>query len=94
MPITDITVLVGIVFAFVAFTAALAWGDYRTRSISHPRNEIVRVINPEGQASLALVKTSNQNDRIKDWDSADNLSAAEKVTNRMLPEQQQTTRFG
>jgi hypothetical protein len=94
MPITDILFLVGIVFAFVAFAAALAWGDYRTRSISHPKKEIVRAINPGGRASLALVKTSNQNDRTKDWDSADNLSTANKVTHRMLPGPQQTTRLG
>lgn len=31
MPMADVIVLAGIVFAFVAFAAALAWADYQTR---------------------------------------------------------------
>ena len=95
MPFTDILFLVGIIFAFVAFAAALAWGDYRTRSISGPKEQVVRAINPGGRASLALVKTTSQNDRTKDWDSADNMSAADKVTHRILPGlEQATSRLG
>lgn len=34
MPITDIVILCVITFAFVAFAAALAWGDQQTREIA------------------------------------------------------------
>ncbi len=89
MPITDILFLVGIIFAFLAFAAALVWGDYRTRSISGPKKKVTRAINPGGRASLALVKTKSQNDRLKDWGGTDNMSPAE--THRMLPGPEQTT---
>jgi hypothetical protein len=85
MPITDILFLVGIIFAFVAFAAALAWGDYRTRSISGPKKEVVGAINPGGRASLVLAKTTSQNDR------ANNMSAADKVTHRIPSGPEQTT---
>jgi hypothetical protein len=34
MPITDIIILSGIVFAFFAFTVVLAWGDQQTKEIA------------------------------------------------------------
>jgi hypothetical protein len=34
MPITDVLLLSFFIFAFVALTAALAWGDYQTHDIA------------------------------------------------------------
>jgi len=34
MPIADIVILSGIVFAFLAFTAVPAWGDHQTEEIA------------------------------------------------------------
>jgi hypothetical protein len=34
MPITDIVILSGIVFAFLTFTVVLAWGDHQTKEIA------------------------------------------------------------
>ena len=34
MPITDVLLLSFFIFAFVAFGAALAWGDYQTHDIA------------------------------------------------------------
>jgi hypothetical protein len=34
MPITDLVILSGIVFAFLAFVAVLAWGDHQTKEIA------------------------------------------------------------
>jgi hypothetical protein len=90
MPITDILLLVGIIFAFVTFAAALAWGDYRTKSVSRPKEEFVRAIRPDGRASLMVVKTAIQNDRLKDRGSTRNVAAADKVTQRTLPGTEQT----
>jgi hypothetical protein len=39
MPITDIIVLSVIVFAFLAFAAVLAWGDYQTKEIARLSRE-------------------------------------------------------
>ena len=33
MPIADVFILCGIILSFFAFGAALAWGEYQTRSL-------------------------------------------------------------
>jgi multisubunit Na+/H+ antiporter MnhC subunit len=36
MPLPDILILTGIVVAFVAFAATVAYGDYQTRHLERP----------------------------------------------------------
>ena len=89
MPITDIFFVGGIIFAFVAFGAALAWGDYQTRFISGPKREDVRATNPGDRRPLVLVSTTNQNDSPQRLGHADNKPSAEKVTHRTPPRTEQ-----
>jgi hypothetical protein len=39
MPVTDIVILSIIVFAFLVFAVALAWGDHQTRQIARASRE-------------------------------------------------------
>jgi hypothetical protein len=90
MPINDILFLVGIVFAFVAFAAALAWGDHQTRLVSRPKKEAAHAIKPGGHTSLVLVETTGQHDRVNELGSTCNVSGVDKVTIQAPSRTQQT----
>ena len=51
MPITSIVVVSAVIFAFVAFTVVLAWGDHQTREIT--RESRRRALSGAQVASLA-----------------------------------------
>jgi hypothetical protein len=59
MPITDILLLSFFIFAFVALTAALAWGDYQTHDIAK-KSRAAALAGTPPEKSAALVEASKK----------------------------------